>query len=246
VTVEIARRAIVPRPAPRLAFWSAVSTAVFAGSAFAAGITTPPRSGPYCTSTCVVYPYTDVAAFVPRDYLWMYPGILAVVAFVVLMGFVHGYVREERRGLAQIGLAFASIAAVLIAADYFIQLAVMQPSLLKGETQGLSLVSQYNPHGIFVALEDIGYVMMSIGFLFAGAALSGRIRLEKVLRWILIASCAAAIAALVVMSLAYGADLEYRFEVAVLSIDWSVLVVAGVMLSVLFQRAETQTRRTDC
>jgi hypothetical protein len=224
------------RTAAQPAFWAAVSTAVFAGTAFAAGITTPPRSGPYCTSSCVGYPYTDVAAFVPRDYLWMYPGILAVVALVVLFGFIQGYVEVDKKTLAQIGLCFASISAVLIAADYFIQLAVMQPSLVKGETQNLSLFSQYNPHGIFVALEDLGYVMMSVAFLFAGAALAGRSRLEQAVRWILVVSSAAAFAALVVMSIAYGSDLEYRFEVAVLSINWSVLVVAGVMLSVLFRR----------
>jgi hypothetical protein len=33
----------------------------------------------------------------------------------------------------------------------------MQPSLLKGETEGLTLFLQYNPDGIFIALEDLGY-----------------------------------------------------------------------------------------
>jgi hypothetical protein len=32
-------------------------------------VTTLPHSGQYCQSDCVGYPYTDVAAFVPRDYL---------------------------------------------------------------------------------------------------------------------------------------------------------------------------------
>jgi hypothetical protein len=29
------------------------------------------HSGPNCLSDCITYPYTDVAAFVPGDYLWM-------------------------------------------------------------------------------------------------------------------------------------------------------------------------------
>ncbi len=60
----------------RLGFWSAILTAILAASAFAVGITTQPRFGPFCLSACIPYPYTDAAAFVPRDYLWMYPGIL--------------------------------------------------------------------------------------------------------------------------------------------------------------------------
>jgi hypothetical protein len=46
-----------------------------------------------------------------------------------------------------------------------------------------------------------------------------------------------AIGALIVLSLIYGKDLEYRFEVIVLSIDWTVLIVSGVLLSIWFRRA---------
>jgi hypothetical protein len=29
---------------------------------------------------------------------------------------------------------------------------------MNGETDGLSILTQYNPHGIFIALEEIGYL----------------------------------------------------------------------------------------
>jgi len=219
----------------RLRFWSAVATAIAAAAAFGVAITTPPRSGPFCVSPCVTYPYTAVASFVPRDYIWMYPALLVAPAFVVLVACVNDFAGERGRVLGQLALICASMATVLITADYFIQLTVMQPSLLKGETEGLSPFSQYNPHGVFIALEDAGYLVMALGFLFAGELLGGASRLERMTRWVFITGAVAAVAALIGLSVIYGADLEYRFEVAVLSIDWLVLIATGILLSVLFR-----------
>jgi len=41
---------------------------------------------------------------------------------------------------------------------------------------------------------------------------------------------------LAVLSIIYGLDRMDRFEVAVISIDWLVLVINGVLLSLLFRR----------
>jgi hypothetical protein len=101
--------------------------------------------------------------------------------------------------------------------------------LLKGETDGLSLVSQYNPHGIFIALEALGYIMMSVAFLFAGVVFVGRDWVERALRWLFIAGFIFAVGSLIVLTLLYGNDLEYRFELAVISIDWLVLIISGVL-----------------
>jgi hypothetical protein len=167
----------------------------------------------------------------------MYPGLILALTFVVLMACIHYYTRDDKKIFSQIGLSFALISATVITLDYFIQLAVMQPSLLKGETDGLSLFSQYNPHGIFIALEDLGYLMMSAALLFAAVGFAGRARLERAIRWLFITSSLAAVGAFIGLSLIYGQDLEYRFEVVVLTINWIVLIVAGALLSVLFKRA---------
>ena len=225
----------------RLGFWAAAASGAFAIAAFAMGIGTPPRSGPYCTTACVGYPYTNVAEFVPRDYLWMYPAILVPLAFVVLMAAIDQHSAAGNKTLSHAGLGFAVMSAALLGADYFIQLAVMQPSLLNGETDGLSLFSQYNPHGIFVALEDFGYLMMSLAFLCAGAALIGRTKTERALRWIFIVGGMGAVAALIVLSLIFGNNLDYRFEVVVLSINWSVLAVTGVLMALLFRKGGGET-----
>jgi hypothetical protein len=49
----------------RLSLWTAILTAAMAVVSLAMAVTTLPKSGPYCQSDCVGYPYTDVAAYVP-------------------------------------------------------------------------------------------------------------------------------------------------------------------------------------
>jgi hypothetical protein len=220
----------------RFSFWVAVLTAALAAAALAMAVTTPPRSGPYCSTSCIAYPYTNAAAFVPRDYLWMYPAALLSMAFIVLVACIHRHARDELKVFSLVAICFASLGAALILPDYVIQIAGVQPSLLDGQVSGLSLFSQYNPHGIFIALEDGGYSLMGLAFLFSGLSLGRLTRLQRVARRLLVISGVAVIGVLVSFALIFGKDLEYRFEVIALSIDWIVLVVAGVLLGVVFKR----------
>jgi len=222
--------------ASKLGFWIALITAVLAAISLAIAIATPPISGPFCQSGCVTYPYANVASFIPHDYIWMYSAILLTPLFVILMTCIHYYADDDKKIFSQIGLCFAVISAAAITMDYFIQLAVIQPSLLKGETEGLALFSQYNPHGIFIALEDLGYLMMSLAFLFVGAIFSKDKRLEGAIRWLLILSSLIAIGAFIVLCLIYGQGLEYRFEVTIITINWIVLIALGILLSAFFRR----------
>jgi hypothetical protein len=232
----VSESAISPlKRAYRLGFWSAILTAVFAAVAFAVGITTPARSGPFCSSSCISYPFTNVAAFIPVDYVWLYPGILLSVIFVVLMACIHSYASNDRKVFSQIGLSFALAYAVVIAADYFVQFTVVIPSLSSGETAGLSLFTQYNPHGIFIALEGIGYLMMSVAFL-TNAVVFSKGKLEHAIRWIFLIDFILAAGFLAGLSW-----LKYdivAFEVAILTINWMALIVSGILLGILFKRAE--------
>ncbi len=219
----------------RLGFWSSILTSGLALASLAIGVATPPRSGPNCLADCIAYPYTDAAAFVPRDYIWIYPTFLLALTFVVLAACVHHHARVARRQYSQLALSFALVGAAVLGADYFVQLAVLQPSLLKGETVGLSLFSMYNPHGIFIALEDLGWLTVSVSCLFASAVFVGHGRLERAVRWLFLGSSLLAIGALVGLAAVYGADLEYRFEVMVLAIAWLTLIAAGPLLAVWFR-----------
>ena len=220
----------------RFSIGAALATSALAVVSLGLAVTTPPRSGPFATGDAVEYPYTDAAAFVPRDYWWMYPALLLALLFVVLVACVHRRAAGEARLWGTIALSFAVASSTLIAFDYFVQLAVMQPSLLKGETEGLSLWSQYNPHGIFIALEDLGYLLAGVAFLFMAPVFSGRNGLERVVRWLLVTAFALSAGLLAAFALIYRSDLEYRYEVAVISVVWLTLIIAGVLIALVFRR----------
>jgi hypothetical protein len=222
----------------RLTRWVALAAAIAAVASLAVGIMTPPRSGPNCLSECVGYPYTDAASFVPRDYLWMYPSTLAALLAVWLGACVFAEVPAHRRGLALAGVGFAAIGSGVLVVDYGIQLTVLQPSLLNAETGDLSLWSQYNPHGIFIALENVGYVTLSLALLLLGLALwtspawaAARSRPVRLAAWVFAVAGITSLILTVVLGAAYGARLEYRLEVFSLLITWLALIGGGLALS---------------
>ena len=195
-----------------------------------------PISGANCPGNCVEYPYLDTVSQFPRDFLWMPLAIGLVLAYVALMTSIHTYASSQKKIFSQVGLSFALIAATILAADYFIQFSVIPMSLTNNETEGLAMLIQYNPHGVFLALEELGYLVMSLSFLFMAPVFVNKSGLESAVRWIFVIAFILVIVALVVISINYGLDRQDRFEVVVLSIDWLVLIINGVLLSIVFRR----------
>jgi hypothetical protein len=224
----------------RLGFWSAILLALLAVMAFALGIVTPPRSGPYCPGNCIAYPFTDAARFVPRDYDWVIPAILLIPVFLMVVSCFYPSVQPGKRHLSQIGLTFASIAASIIAIDYFIQFQVAEPSLMHGEVSGLALFTQYNPHGLFIALEDLGYLVLCVAFVFVGAAFPGAKGVARAIRWTFLVAGFLGLGCFAAMTWRFGLDIDYRFEVAIITIVWTALAALGIMLAFFFrpQRSE--------
>ena len=105
------------RGARDFAFWVSVLVATSAALALALAVTTPARSGPFCQTACITYPYTDAAAFVPRDYLWMYPATVMALLFVALIACVSHFAPARARLYGQVGLAFAVISATALVLD---------------------------------------------------------------------------------------------------------------------------------
>jgi hypothetical protein len=229
----------------RLGLWSAILLALLAVTAFALGITTPPRSGPYCTANCIAYPFTNAVQFVPRDYYWIVPATLLVPVFLIVVACIHSCVQPDRRHLTLVGLCFASIAASILVIDYFIQVQVAEPSLLRGETGGLTLFTQYNPHGLFIALEDLGYLTLCVAFAFVGAAFPGARGVARAIRLTFVIAAFLGFCCFVAMTWRFGLDIEYRFEVAIISITWTALAVFGVMLACFFRPPRSEDGAPD-
>lgn len=144
--------------------------------------------------------------------------------------------RVEGRLLVRFGVGVAGMATLTLVADYFVQLAVVQPSLLAGEADGISLLSQYNPHGLFIALEELGYLLMSLSLACMVPALSTTTRLERAIRRLFLGGFFVTIALLAWFLVRYGNDRGYLFEIAVISMDWLVVIVGSFMLAVVFHR----------
>jgi hypothetical protein len=179
---------------------------------------------------------------VPRDYRWVVPGILLIPVFVVVVGCIHSLVEVGRRHLSVAGLCFASMAAAIIGIDYFIQFQVGEPSLVHGETAGLALFSMYNPHGVYIALEDLGFLTLCVAFLFVGLAIPRITRLAGAIRWTLVVAGLLAFATFAGMTWRFGLNLEYRFELAIITITWMTLLAAGVMQAFFFRSAGRQSQ----
>lgn len=224
----------------RVGFYSAIVTSVMTVITFVAALTAIPISGANCTKGCIKYPYLEIESRFPRDYWWMFLAIGVMVAFVVLMVSIHRYTPAERKIYSQIGLIFGVMAAAILIVDYFVQVAVIQASIENGETEGIPLLTQYNPHGIFIALEELGYLMMSLAFLCFAPVFAGANRVERAIRWLFIGNFGIVMVALVLMVMAYGVDRQDRFEVVAISVNWLVLIIGGGLLSRVFRRAMVQ------
>jgi hypothetical protein len=203
---------------------------------FGIAICTPPVSGPFCKGSCIAYPFTDIIARFPGDYIWMYSALLMLTVFLVFIVCIHQYAPDNKKIFALAGLSFSIASAFVLMSDYFVQISVVQPSLVNGETEGIAILTQYNPHGIFIALEEIGYIMMSIAFISLVPVYSGSDRLNCAIRWVFIISFVLIIISFILISLKYGIKREYRFEVAAITINYMTLIVSGILMSRLFRR----------
>jgi hypothetical protein len=221
----------------RAGFLAAILTALLAAVSFGVAATTPPRTGPFAApGTAIAYPYDAAANFVPRDFVWMYLALLMMLAFLVLAACVRERASDDRRVFGTVGLCFAVVSFTVIALDYFVQLRTVQPSLLRGEFEGLAIISQYNPHSVFIALEELGFLVMGLSFAFLALAL-GLSRVERATRWVYLVSCALMVVAFIGMSWYFGFGLEYRFEVTAISIGWLTLMISGSLLALVFRRS---------
>ena len=223
--------------ADRVGFWAATLTAILAAVSFGVAATTPPRTGPFAApGSALPYPYADAAQFVPRDFVWMYLAVLMMLAFLVLAACVREHAADDRKVFGAIGLSLSAVAFTVTALDDFIQLRTVQPALLRGEADGLAIISQYNPHGMFIALEELGFLVMGLSFAFLALSL-GSSRLERITRWVYVVSSTLMVATFVGMSWYFGFGLEYRFEVTAIAIGWLTLMISGVLLAFVFRRS---------
>ncbi len=227
--------------AARLGFWSSVFLAVLTFCTFALAVTALPKSGPSCTGDCLEYPFLDSLAYYPGDYYWMFLAMFQITVWVVWMLALHFTAPEEKKIFGFAGVGFSLMAAMVLYVDYYLQLAVVPVSLMKGETDGIALLTQYNDHGIFIALEEVGYLLMSLSLFFIALTFSRKCRLERKLKRLLTAPFILLAVSLLAFLVQFGVDRSYRFEIAAITLNWLVLIIAGIMAAVYFRQRMKNT-----
>jgi hypothetical protein len=217
-------------------YYISIFTAVITIITFGIAICTPPLSGPFCKSGCFEYPYHEIISRFPRDYYWMFPAIILSFSYMVMMISVHKTVTPEKSVFSLAGVAFAVISTLILSVDYFVQVSFIQPSLLAGETEGIAMLSQFNPHGLFIILEEMGFITMNISFIFLAPALSSSTRLERSLKLTFIIGFILMLLSFTAVVLINGINREYRFEVIIISITWIELIIGSILFSKYFKK----------
>lgn len=195
-------------------------------------MTAIPPVGPYCLGDCMSYPFSDLLSYYPRDYYWMYFAIFQLFAYLIFIVSNYFIAPIEKKIFSFLSVSFALMSTIILLITYFVQFSVVPISVMKGETDGIALITQYNEHGLFIAMEELGYITMSISFLFLAFNFSTESRIEKAIRLILMMSFLLMVLSFIFYSIKFGIDRSYRFEVTIITINWLATIVVGILISI--------------
>ncbi len=217
-------------------FYSSFILSILTIVAFGFAMTAIPPAGPYCPDNCMEYPFPDILLYYPRDYYWMYLAIFQLFAFVIFIVINHFIVKAAKKLYTFLSISFTLISSTVLLIAYFTQFSVVPISVMKGETEGIALITQYNEHGLFIAMEELGYITMSIALFFLAFAFSKNSRTERIIRIILISQLILNFIAFIFYSIKFGIDRSYLFEVATITINWLVIIIIGIMIGLHYRK----------
>jgi hypothetical protein len=115
------------------------------------------------------------------------PSILLGSAFLVLLACIHEIAPAERRVWSLAALAFGTAYTVLISMTYFVQLTLVAPRLLRGDTAGIEPFLFVPFDSFLYAVDILGYSFMSVATLFAARVFVGGGQ-SRLVRWFLTAN----------------------------------------------------------
>jgi hypothetical protein len=115
------------------------------------------------------------------------PSLLLAPSFALLMLCVHYYASEDKKVWSHAGLMFATIYVVMVSINYYVQLTLVVPHLIRGELNSIRSFL-FTPFDSFIYSVDVlGYSFMSLSTLFAAFVFTGA-GLERTARRFLIAN----------------------------------------------------------
>ena len=115
------------------------------------------------------------------------PSLFLGPSFALLMLCVHYYAPEEKKIWSHAGLMFATIYTVMISINYYVQLTLVVPHLMRGEIESIRPFL-FTPFDSFIYSVDVlGYSFMSLSTLFAALVFT-RAGIERIARRFLMAN----------------------------------------------------------
>ncbi|MDA3943131.1 MAG: hypothetical protein PF694_06285 [Bacteroidetes bacterium] len=220
----------------KLGYYSSFLLSLLTIVTFGFAMTAIPPSGPYCPDNCMSYPFDDLLLYYPRDYYWMYIAVFQLFAFVIFTVANHFIASASRKLYTFLSISFALISSTVLLIAYFTQFSVVPVSVMSGETEGIALITQYNDHGLFIAMEELGYVTMSVALFFLAFAFPKISRAERIVRAILIAQMFLTMMAFIFYAIKFGIERSYLFEVATITINWLVLIIVGILTGLIYRK----------
>jgi hypothetical protein len=164
-------------------------------------------------------------------YSSLIPSLVLAPAFLIVLVCVHSMTTADRRIWTRLAVAFATAYVPLVCTAYVVELLVVEPLLLQGETQRVALLTLASKHSIFNAIDGLGYVFMGLATLFAAPAFSGS-ALDLWIRRLFFANAVL----IVPVVLTYFVDRRFIYA----AFPWAITVPgATILLALFFRRART-------
>ncbi|KUO53496.1 MAG: hypothetical protein APF76_11830 [Desulfitibacter sp. BRH_c19] len=211
----------------KLVFLSSYGLALITFITFVFAMIAVPISGANAPNGGILYPYLETIERYPRDYIWQYLAMFMICIYLINIIIIKTIINKEKQIYIQIASSFAIIATATLLINYYVQVNVVPISLMNQEYEGIALITQYNPHGIFIALEELGYIMMAISFGFLIPVFRGKH--TNIIAVIYLLAVIIAIVSFIFISIQYGLDKLDRYEVIIISTTWLVLIINGIL-----------------
>ena len=206
-------------PTARLGFWSAALAA-------SASLVFLVASVPVLLGA-VAPPWDNVLTLVPS--------LLLAPALLALLVCVHTTTPDDKKVWSHLAVAFAGVYVALVSVVYVVELAVVEPLIMRGDVASAGLLT-IEPGGVLNAIDGLGYAFLGLALLFAAPVFAGR-GLDRLTRWLLLANGAAVVPIL----LTYFVD---RAFLVIAGPIWGIAIpTVSVLLAIWFRRAGQSKRR---
>lgn len=196
----------------RVGYWSAVLTAFF----------------------CVLFTIAAVLTeahllLAPWDVvLTIAPSLLLAPSFLTMLVCVNALTPSERKIWSQLGVAFAGVYVPLCAAAYVVELFVIEPRVMRGDTTQTALLTLVRGDSVFNAIDGIGYIFMCLSTLVAAPAFE-QAQLQRWIRRLFLANGVLAVP----IFLTYFVSRSFMWIAAL----WSVTITgSAILIAVHFRR----------